>query len=350
MIFTNSTYRKVSLYLIVAVSSVFLLLAVLGIVEYRESEYKLRQDLSSIFKQSIREQIKLQMTGEFVLIQNGRNQFSEKGAIKTQTVVTQDTTISKEAEVSGDFDIDFSKNSQTYLFLQKRLQPQELQHIFDSKLQENGVKKASVVLIGDNQHTQTGGDTAKLSAYYRLPVVKGGVYDEIFYEGFVSYSPLVVFQWMSKSRMLVLLFIEIGMLGVIAYLFIEKRKIKPDKIIKRGRYYYIGNAVFDTRKYELIGQNGERVTLTNKPAEVLLMFLQNDEHKVEKNVFKETLWPDNPITANQNLMSTINKLRNYLKDADCTFNVVTKKGDDYYDLKFMQNDTDEKIAGKLSIA
>lgn len=348
MIFTNSTYRKVSLYLIVAATSVFLVLAVLGIVEYKESEYKLRQELTSIFNQSIQEQVKLNMDGEFVAMHNSNNPSTKKGTFRTSTVITEDTIIKNEVEIHGDMGLELFKSSQTYLFLQKRLQPQELQHIFDSKLQENGVKKASVVLIGDKQHTQTAGDTAKLSAYYRLPVVNGGAFDEISYEGFVYYSPLVVFQWMSKSIMTVLFFIEIAMLGVIAYLFVEKRKIKPNKIIKRGRYYYIGNAVFDIRKYELIGQNGERVTLTNKPAEVLLMFLQSDEHKVEKNVFKETLWPDNPITANHNLMSTINKLRNYLKEAG-TFNVVTKKGDDYYELKFMQDDIDEKIAERLSI-
>ena len=315
-----------------------MLWAVLGIIEYKESEYKLQQKLSSIFKQSIHEQVRLNMEEEFVAMHITNNQSSEKGAIRSQTVVTEDTTITKEAEVSGDMGLELFKDSQTYLLLQKRIKPQELQQIFDSNLQENGLKKASVVLIRHEHNIQISGDTMQLGSYYRIPVVKGGTFDEIDYEGFVNYSPFVVFKLMSKSILPVLLFIEILMLGVIAYLFIEKRKIKPDKIVKRGRYYYLGDTVFNAHKSELIGRKREIIALTKKPAEILLMFLRSDEHRVEKNTLKETLWADNQYTANQNLMSTINKLRNYLKEADCTFNIVTKKGDDYYELKYKQDD------------
>ena len=42
-------------------------------------------------------------------------------------------------------------------------------------------------------------------------------------------------------------------------------------------------------------------------------------------------------------MNTINKLRNYLKEADCTFNIVTKKGDEYYELKYVGGDRDAKM-------
>jgi hypothetical protein len=42
-------------------------------------------------------------------------------------------------------------------------------------------------------------------------------------------------------------------------------------------------------------------------------------------------------------MSAINKLRNYLKEMDCLFSIITKKGDDYYELKYIQDDTDAKM-------
>jgi len=67
MFFTDSTYRKIILYLIIAASSIFTLLAVLGTAEYKESEHKLQQELSSIFNQSIQEQVRLNMEGEFVV-------------------------------------------------------------------------------------------------------------------------------------------------------------------------------------------------------------------------------------------------------------------------------------------
>ncbi|RNC64814.1 helix-turn-helix domain-containing protein [Proteiniphilum sp. X52] len=340
MIFTDSIYRKLSLYFIIAASSVFILLTILGIAEYRASEYKLQKTLSSIFNQSIQEQVKLNMEGEFVAIHN--NQSFEKGAIRTQRVVTEDTTIAKEVEVIEDMGLELFKNSQTYLSLCKHIQPQELQQIFDSKLQENGLMCSSVVLIRHHQRTQTSGDTTKLSTYYRIPVIKGGVFDEIDYEGFIYYSTFLPFKLMSKSILPVLLFIEILMLGVIAYFTIEKRKIKPDKIVKRGRCYYMGITIFDIGKCELIGDKNEIIAVTKKPSEMLLMFLRSDEHRVEKNTLKETLWPDNPYTVDKNLTSTVNKLRNFLKEVDCTFNLVTKKGDEYYELKFIQDDMEAK--------
>jgi len=337
MFFTASTYRKVSLYLILAAAFVFLLLAILGMVEYRESERKLQQELSSLFQRSIQEQVKLNMEGEFVAMHVGNKQSSGKRTIRPRTVITKDTTITKEAEVSGDTGLELFKNSQTYLLLCKRLQPRELQQILDSVLQEKGLKTASVVLIRHGDNIQTSGDTTRLDAY-RIPPVKGGAYQEIDYEGFVHYAPSVVFQWMPKKTILVLLLLELILLGAIAYVVIEKRKIKPDKIVKKGRYYYLGKTIFDTRKRELIGAKHEVVDITKKPAEMLLMFLQNDEHIVEKNMLKAVMWPDNRYTADQNLMSTMNKLRSYLKEVNCVFSVVTKKGDDHYELKYSEDE------------
>lgn len=343
MIFTDSTYRKLSLYLIIASSSVFMLLAVLGIVEFRESENELQQELTSMFNQSIQEQVRLNMEGEFVFIQKPSNSAIKKGTLRTHTVRTEDTIITKEMEVIGDFELEHFKSSQTYLMLRKYIQPQELQQIFDSLLQENGLVCSSAVLFRHNKRTQTSGDTTKLNTFYRLPVIKGGVFDEIDYEGFVYYSPLAVIKSMPKRMLSILLLIEILLLGIIAYLFIEKRKIKPDKIVKRGRYYYMGQTIYDTRKCDLIGKNREKVAVTKLPSEMLMMFLQSDEHRVEKNTLKDTLWTDNRYTASQNLMSTVNKLRNYFKVVDCSFNLVTKKGDDYYELKYMQDNIDENM-------
>ncbi|MDI9605371.1 MAG: hypothetical protein QM305_08665 [Bacteroidota bacterium] len=283
MIFTGSTYKKVSLYLIIAAASVFLLLVVLGMVEYRESERELQQELSSLFQYSIQEQVRLNMEGELVAMYPMiNNPSSEKGKIKTQTVITEDTTITKEVKVGGDTRLELFKDSQTYLLLYKRLQPQELQQIFDSELQENGLKTTSVILIRHGNNIQTSGDTTRLASYYRVPPVIGGVFDEITYEGFVHYAPSVVLRWMPKRAIMALLFLEIVLLGAITYVVIEKRKIKPDKIVRKGQYYYLGKTIFDTRKCELIGE-----------------------------------------------------LRSYLKEVDCAFNVVTKKGDDHYQLKFI---------------
>ncbi len=324
----------------VAAGSILFLSSILGVIEYRQSEYKLRQKISSLFEQSIYEEIKLKMSEEFVFIHKGSDLTLEKKTIKNQTIVTADTTITKEAEVSDDLDLELLKSSQSYLLLRRRIQPDTLQQLFDSKLNENGLKIASVILVRYDHNMQTSGDTTQIHVDYRIPAVRGGVYGEITYEGLIDYSPFTVFRSMAKSEIIVLLTLEILMLIAIFYLFLKKSEIKPDKIAKRGRYYYIGVTVFDIRKNELIGQRSEVIPVTRKPAEMLLMFLKSADHVVEKSVLKETLWSDHPYTANKSLMSTINKLRNYLKDVGCAFSIITKKGDDYYVLKYMQEDTE----------
>ena len=343
MIITDSTYSRINLYLMIAVGSILTLLSIFWIIEYRQSEDKLRQEISFMFIQSINEEIKLKMEGEFLFIHRKSDLTVGKRIIKKQTIITADTTITKESGVSGDMDVELLKTSQTYLLDQNRLQPDILQQIFDSKLKENGLKVSSVILVRYDDNTHTSGDTTQLRVSYRIPVLKGGVFGELAYEGLFHYSPFTVFRLMSKSMLIVLFILEVLMFGMIIYLFIDKRKIKSDKIVKRGKYYYIGKTIFDTHKCELIGQKREFVTLPKKPTEMLLMFLCSEEFKVEKNMLKNTLWVDNQYTANQNLMSTINKLRNYLKEADCTFNIVTKKGDEYYELKYVGGDRDTKM-------
>lgn len=153
------------------------------------------------------------------------------------------------------------------------------------------------------------------------------------------YSPFTIFRLMPKSMLIVLFALEILMLNVIVYLFVEKRKIKPDRIMQKGRYYYIGKTIFDTRRNELIGQNKEVVTVAKQLADILLMFLTSDGHIVGKVELKERFWAES-YTAGQTLMSTMNKLRNCLKEANCAFSTITKKGDDYYMLKYVQEDAE----------
>ena len=283
MIFINSTYRRINLYLLSTVASILILLSILGIIEYRQSENKLQQNVSSLFEQSIYDEIKLKMAEEFVFIHKSSDLTLEKKTIKNQSIVAADTTVMKEAEVSDNMDLELLKSFQSHLLLRKRLQPDTLQQIFDSKLHENGLKVIAQIIVQYDHNILTSGDTTQMRVDYHIPIIKGGVYGEIIYEGLIEYSSLTVFQSMSKSVIIVLFLLEILMLSTILFLFFEKRKIKPDKITKRGRYYYIGETVFDTHKNELFGQNKEIVKIPKTPADILLMFLESDDHIENKD-------------------------------------------------------------------
>jgi DNA-binding winged helix-turn-helix (wHTH) protein len=343
MIYGRSIYNRIMAFLLITAGLVLIALSLLGISEYRKSETKMKGDILLLLEQAISEEVRLKMEDIYVSVHMESNPSVLKEKVKKQTIITNDTTFAKEAEVSENMDMELLKGFQSYLLHVNRLQPDTLQRLFNVKLDENGIKACSYILVHHEYDSEMSGDTTGYPINYRIPVIKGGVFGEIAYEGLLHYSPFTVFRLMSKSMLIVLFTLEVLMLGVIIYLFVEKRKIKPDKIMKRGRYYYIGETIFDTRKNELIGQRREVIPVTRKPAEMLLMFLKSDDHVVEKSVLKETLWPDKPYTTNHSLMSTINLVRNYLKDVGCAFSIITKKGDDYYILKYMQKDTEPDI-------
>lgn len=340
MIYTKSIYSRITVLLMITALLLLIALLVIGITEYRKSEARMKREVSLLFEQAIYEEVNLKMSEEFVFIHKGKESSHKNNIIKTQKIVTADIIFTDEAEISNNVDLELIKSSQSYLLNKGRIQPDTLLQIFDSKLKENGINIASVILVKYDHNVLTSEDTTLFRADYRIPVIRGGIFGEIIYEGLIDYSPAIIFRSMSKSGIILLLTLVIIMLIAIFYQTIKKQKIKPDKIVKKGRFIYIGMSVFDARKNELIGQNKKVVQVTKMPAEILLMFLNNDDHIVEKNVLKETFWSESPLSANQSMTSAINKIRNCLKEVDCTFKIITKKGDDYYVLKYIQEETE----------
>lgn len=335
MIYSKTTYKRIIVFLWIIAGLVFIVLSALGIVEYRISKAKMEREFPLLLEQAIKDEVDLKMNDVFMDIYMINDPYSKKEKVRKHTITMEDTTFAKEAQTEEDFNKYLLRNYQSYLLHVNRLQPDTLQQLFDTKLDENGIKARSFILVYHEHNTELSEDTMGYRINYRTPIIKGGVFGEITYQGLLNYSPLAVFRLMPKEAIISLLILEVLVLGVVYYLYVEKRKIKPDKIVKKGRYYYIGEVMFNTRKYELVGQKKKIIKVPHQPASILLMFLKSDDHILLKEEIKEKFWSDKHYTANRILMSTINKLRNCLKEADCTFNIHTKKGDDYYILKYM---------------
>ncbi|WP_158602651.1 helix-turn-helix domain-containing protein [Proteiniphilum sp. X52] len=342
MIYSRSTYNRIIALLLIIVGLVIIVLSIVLINGYNAAKTKMERDIPPLFEHAINEEVLLKMEGEYVSI-HIVDPFTTKERVRDQKIVTEDTTITKVAEVSGNTEKELLKGFQSYLLHVNRLKPDTLQQLFDKKLDEKGIKARSLILVCHGNNTELSEDTMGYRINSRTPIIKGGVFGEISYQGLVNYSPLTVFRLIPKNAIIALFILEVLILGVVYYLYLGKRKIRPDKIVKKGRYYYIGKTMLDTRKNELIGQ--KKITkIPNQPANILLMFLESDDYTLLKEEIKEKFWSDKYYTANRILMSTMSKLRNCLKEAGCTYNIHTKKGDGCYILKYMEKNAEANEA------
>lgn len=341
MIYSKSTYNRIILYLSITAGLLFIALCSLMITEYRQSEVKVREIIPLLLEEAISEGIKLKMENVYVSSHMVFNSTEKKSSFRNQTIITEDTAITKEAEVNGDMERELLKGFQSYLLHINQLQPDTLQQLFDKKMDQNDINARSFILVHHEHDTEMSGDTTGYRINYRTPVIKGGIFEEIAYQGLLNYSPFTVLRLVPKKTIVALLIWEVLIIGILCYLYLQKRKIKPGKIVKKGGYYYIGETILDTRKMELIAGK-KNIKVPKQQFAILLMFLDSDDHILLKENLKNHFWSDKHYTANQILMSTINKLRTCLKEIDCTFNVCTKKGDDYYILKYMEENLETK--------
>ena len=252
MIYRKSTYRRIIVFFLVAAGVVLISLLGLGIAKFRISETKMRREITAQFLEAIREEVKLKMEGVYKSMRMTDDPAIKKERNKMQTIITEDTVITKETEVNDNMHDGFMRNSQSYLLLVGRLQPDTLQQLFDAKLRENNFKVCSFIVVRYENNAMISTDTAGYRVNYRTPVISGGVFDEIAYEGLLSYSPFTIIRLMPKTALVVLLIIELLVLGVAGYFFYQQKKIQPDKIVRKGKNYYIGKTIFNVCTKELI--------------------------------------------------------------------------------------------------
>ena len=262
MNYRKSTYKKIILFLLTLAGVVLISLLLLGGMEFKRSETRMQEEITVLFKEAIHEEVELKMKGVYQYTSFRSNPAPKKERIKKQTITTKDTTIIRGAQRSDNRQLEFIKSSQSYLLLVNRLRPDTLQQLFNSKIDKKNIKAHPYVLVRHSDNTMMNADTTGLRLNYRVPVVKGGVFDEISYEAFLSYSPIVVFRMMSKTALVFLFVLELLILSFVFYLY---RRLKQE-----------------------------------------------------------------------NMASTISKLRNVLNSVGCTFNITKIKGSDYYKLDYVE--------------
>ena len=333
MNYRKSTYKKIISFLLTLAGVVLISLLLLGGIEFKRSETRMQEEITVLFKEAIHEEVELKMEGVYQYTSFTNNPAPKKERIKKQTITTKDTTIIREAQRSDNIQLELIKSSQSYLLLVNRLCPDTLQQLFDAKLNEKNIKAHPYVLVRHGNNTLMSADTTELRLNYRVPVVKGGVFDEISYEAFLSYSPIVVFRMMSKTALVFLFVLELLILSFVFYLYRRLKQVQPDKIVKRGKCYYIGETILDPFTMELFSNQGKQ-KLPSQMFGILMMFVENENNLVSKEVIIERYWSKN-TRSEENMASMISKLRNVLNSVGCTFNITKIKGSDYYKLEYV---------------
>ncbi len=110
--------------------------------------------------------------------------------------------------------------------------------------------------------------------------------------------------------------------GVAGFLYLRKKRKQPDpNVITLGAYR------FDTRNMELSIQN-EKIELTGKESDLLLLLYTSANHTVEREVILNAVWGDEGDYEGRTLDVFISKLRRKL-EADSSLRIVNIRGVGY---------------------
>ena len=114
------------------------------------------------------------------------------------------------------------------------------------------------------------------------------------------------------------------MLVVLASFFVWKKRNKP---VIDLNLITIGQFHFD-QKHNVLSLESQRIELTNKEADLLLLLHQNANVTIEREVLLNTVWGDNGDYVGRTLDVFISKLRKKLK-VDSTVKIVNIRGVGY---------------------
>lgn len=316
---------------------VILLLIFLGfsviffMIKYSNTKSKMENDIVQIFEEAIEEDLNTKMKKEHSAIQLF-NEPTDKYINTVRTIITKDTIIKEKVQVTNQKKHVYNSFI-TYLKIKNRLETDTLSYIFHNVLIDNDIYVTSFVLLEYDKTTIISGDTTNYVISFKTPTLRQGFEDEISFQGLVYYTPLSVLKLMPKYLLYIFIATLFLLTFILLYLRKENNKIRPNKIMKlKSGDYYIG-CVYYSREKRTLENNNNLVTITAQLARIFEMFLESDDFTVNKEELQEKLWPSSTSSYN-NMTSTINRLRNAMKQVDATFDIITLKGSDFYKMVY----------------
>lgn len=246
------------------------------------------------------------------------------GEYETRTVKYADTTFTYQSKIV-DPEVDKVRAAQTLLLDIGQLHADSIQIILDSLLQANDIYAQSIIGITASFYTKKNewtGDTTALSIHHRVALTNQGNYEDINYYAYLHYSPLTIWTLMPKPLIIILFLCCITTGTTLLWWSRKRRKEIAEGIVflKNGNYR-IRNCIYDVGERRLMLEDRE-MKLPPQLHNLLLMFLNANDHQVNKKEIKQQFWSQS-IDATSNMTSTINRLNKVLKEIECRYAIIS---------------------------
>lgn len=271
------------------------------------------------------------------------------GEYETRTAKLTDTTFTYRSKIV-DPATHAVRSLQTAFLETNQLYADSIQIILDSLLQEKNIYVQSIIGVTSSFRTnknEWSKDTTAININYRTSLTNQGSFEHINYYAYIHYSPYTIWRLMDKAPISILLIFNIIIIfTLIWWRHKRKRGIVNDMDIPlKDENYGIKDIQFNTNGKMLILGNKE-IKLPTQLYELSIMFLEAEEHRVEKKKIKLQFWPKN-LDSTSNMTSAISRLNKTLKNSnfDCVIS-TDPKDEEYYILTLnqKQNISNEEIA------
>jgi len=302
---------------------------------YEETKLQMRNDILPILEKAMGQDLDNKIRKEYTYTSEYENdpQKQNIGKYEKRTFRAQDTIFTYQSKIV-DNRTNFTRECQTYLQITNKLHPQDVKVIFDSLgIQKNIITKSAIGIISTFYKTQNewAGDTTHMSIDYRRSIKKLGAFENISYYAYVEESFSTIWRLMPKLALYILLLLQV-LCGMALILWLQKRKKERRKeIIKtKDGYYKMDNIIINPTTMKLNREDME-VSLTQQQIQLLLMFLQNKNHRVTKEDILNKFWP-NSYQSKSSMTTAIGRLKKNLVDIGSERTIHTEKNLDYYEL------------------
>ena len=343
-IFKTPDYRPIMKYkkhITKALAGLFLSITIAELiifwVHYEEAKYYIHHEIRPLLEEAMRKDINEKMKKEYFYYPKYENDPKKKnlGKYEKKTYRSQDTTFTYQSKVV-DWETDLFRGSQCYLQVTNKLHPQEVKTIFDSLATRKKIiaTKSAIGIISTfyKEQNEWAGDTTSMSIDYRTSIDKLGGFENISYLVYLDYSFGTIWKLMPKIALYILLLLQVLCGITLIGWLIKRAKERRKEIVKlKNGNYKIDSIIFNPNTMKLTNEEKELV-LPAQQNQLLLLFLQSEDHKVSKDTIMDTFWAKNYSDSRTKMTTAIDRLRTSLKGIESERIIYTQKGSDYYEL------------------
>lgn len=322
-----------------ALISLFLVLALsLSIEIYSKispAEKAINQNIKHQFKEAVRINTERKNKDTPIFGEYNYNP-KKRGTFENQTIRTADTTITFRCKIV-DPETQLSNSKQIYLLMTDQLHSNDVKQVLDSLLNKEGITAKTVVAIRSTgyptKNIELSEDTLLFSFKCKFNYTTDENIAQIHYTAFTNYPFSTTWRFMDKTILYIIGVFEfiLGLMIFFAIMpIIKKRPLKHRKNeMPLDKTAFINNV--STNEIQLRIEhdnllfNDSRVQISPQSKEILTLFLNAEDHRINKNDLRE-IWPPRSNRTNS-MTSAIGRINKTIQKLDAPYLIETDKDD-----------------------